>query len=147
MLDSLPYPFNEEIQGIATVSGVPVGEVILFNIFYEVFTVCTSVVAEDTNGKPTAELKSGLSIIFHLYLYVKCGCCFALRVSCLFVSRQSISCTKFGLWFVNGVSFSFFFFLSILSRVTRYLNCCLFPCQKYFLSNFSDGITRTIPGH
>ncbi|XP_012695735.2 acid ceramidase-like [Clupea harengus] len=50
MLDTLPYPFNEEIRGIAISSGAPVGEVILFNIFYEVFTVCTSVVAEDTSG-------------------------------------------------------------------------------------------------
>ncbi len=27
------------------------GEVVLFNIFYEVFTVCTSLVAEDVNGE------------------------------------------------------------------------------------------------
>ena len=27
------------------------GEVVLFNIFYEFFTVCTSIVAEDPNGK------------------------------------------------------------------------------------------------
>ncbi|GAA6068165.1 N-acylsphingosine amidohydrolase (acid ceramidase) 1a [Tachysurus ichikawai] len=51
IVDMLPYPFNEEIKGIASVSGVPLGEVVLFNIFYEVFTVCTSVVAEDLNGK------------------------------------------------------------------------------------------------
>ncbi|XP_060772727.1 acid ceramidase [Neoarius graeffei] len=50
MIDTLPYPFNEEIKGIATASGVPLGEVILFNIFYEVFTVCTSLVAEDPDG-------------------------------------------------------------------------------------------------
>ncbi|RXM37100.1 Acid ceramidase [Acipenser ruthenus] len=50
LLDSLPSPFNEEIKGIAYVSGVPLGEVLLFNIFYEVFTVCTSLVAEDTTG-------------------------------------------------------------------------------------------------
>uniref|UniRef100_A0A671NPF1 Acid ceramidase n=1 Tax=Sinocyclocheilus anshuiensis TaxID=1608454 RepID=A0A671NPF1_9TELE len=36
--------------GIAAVSGIPLGEIMLFNIFYEVFTVCTSVVAEDFNG-------------------------------------------------------------------------------------------------
>uniref|UniRef100_A0A9J7YP12 Acid ceramidase n=1 Tax=Cyprinus carpio carpio TaxID=630221 RepID=A0A9J7YP12_CYPCA len=36
--------------GIAAVSGIPLGEITLFNIFYEVFTVCTSVVAEDFNG-------------------------------------------------------------------------------------------------
>ncbi|KAI4894481.1 hypothetical protein NFI96_029398 [Prochilodus magdalenae] len=50
MVDTLPYPFNEEIKGIAAVSGVPLGEVVLFNIFYEVFTVCTSLVAEDPHG-------------------------------------------------------------------------------------------------
>uniref|UniRef100_A0A3B3B8Q2 Acid ceramidase n=1 Tax=Oryzias melastigma TaxID=30732 RepID=A0A3B3B8Q2_ORYME len=50
MVDTLPSPFNEEIKGIADVSGVPLGEVVLFNIFYEVFTVCTSVVAEDSKG-------------------------------------------------------------------------------------------------
>ncbi|KAG9259665.1 acid ceramidase [Astyanax mexicanus] len=50
MVDTLPYPFNEEIRGIATASGVPLGEVVLFNIFYEIFTVCTSLVAEDPDG-------------------------------------------------------------------------------------------------
>ncbi|KAI5630453.1 N-acylsphingosine amidohydrolase precursor [Silurus asotus] len=50
MVDTLPYPFNEEIKGIAAASGVSLGEVVLFNIFYEVFTVCTSLVAEDPDG-------------------------------------------------------------------------------------------------
>uniref|UniRef100_A0A8C1U677 Acid ceramidase n=1 Tax=Cyprinus carpio TaxID=7962 RepID=A0A8C1U677_CYPCA len=50
IVDTLPQPFNEEIKGIAAVSGIPLGEITLFNIFYEVFTVCTSVVAEDFNG-------------------------------------------------------------------------------------------------
>lgn len=79
MVDTLPSPFGEEIKGIAAVSGIPLGEktqtfsafkfssvktkkdpadvhfsnlgeVVLFNIFYEVFTVCTSVVAEDDKG-------------------------------------------------------------------------------------------------
>lgn len=78
MADTLPQPFGDEIRGIATVSGVPLGnktnlfssqyclllmyprsplllfkilgEVVLFNIFYEVFTVCTSIVAEDQKG-------------------------------------------------------------------------------------------------
>lgn len=51
IVGSLPPPFDEEIRGIADASGLPLGEVMLFNIFYEVFTVCTSVVAEDTSGK------------------------------------------------------------------------------------------------
>ncbi|XP_078253837.1 acid ceramidase [Rhinoraja longicauda] len=51
LVDTLPFPFNEELKGIADVSGVPLGEIMLFNIFYEVFTVCTSLVAEDEAGK------------------------------------------------------------------------------------------------
>ncbi|XP_048401079.2 acid ceramidase [Stegostoma tigrinum] len=51
LVDTLPSPFNEELKGIADVSGVPLGEVMLFNIFYEVFTVCTSLVAEDNAGR------------------------------------------------------------------------------------------------
>ncbi|RMC14046.1 hypothetical protein DUI87_09133 [Hirundo rustica rustica] len=48
---TLPYPFNEELQGIANSSGIPLGEIVIFNIFYEIFTVCTSIVAEDKTGK------------------------------------------------------------------------------------------------
>lgn len=81
MVDTLPNPFSDEIKGIATTSGIPLGrktqmlstlhlptvstyifiivlllscnlgEVVLFNIFYEVFTVCTSIVAEDSKGE------------------------------------------------------------------------------------------------
>lgn len=50
IVDALPQPFSDEIKGIAAVSGIPLGEITLFNIFYEVFTVCTSIVAEDFNG-------------------------------------------------------------------------------------------------
>uniref|UniRef100_A0A8B9DSU3 Acid ceramidase n=1 Tax=Anser cygnoides TaxID=8845 RepID=A0A8B9DSU3_ANSCY len=51
LTETLPYPFNEELQGIANSSGVPLGEIVIFNIFYEIFTVCTSIVAEDKTGK------------------------------------------------------------------------------------------------
>uniref|UniRef100_H3AMR5 Acid ceramidase n=1 Tax=Latimeria chalumnae TaxID=7897 RepID=H3AMR5_LATCH len=51
LVKTLPSPFSDEIQGIADVSGTPLGEIMLFNIFYEVFTVCTSLVAEDKTGK------------------------------------------------------------------------------------------------
>jgi acid ceramidase len=51
-LDSkLPQPYADELRGIANVSGVPLGEIVLYNVFYEVFTVCTSIVAEDEQGK------------------------------------------------------------------------------------------------
>uniref|UniRef100_A0A8D0HEI0 Acid ceramidase n=1 Tax=Sphenodon punctatus TaxID=8508 RepID=A0A8D0HEI0_SPHPU len=48
---TLPYPFREEIEGIAKASGIPLGEIVMFNVFYEIFTVCTSIVAEDKTGK------------------------------------------------------------------------------------------------
>ncbi|XP_072240939.1 acid ceramidase [Leuresthes tenuis] len=64
MVDTLPNPFGEEIKGIADVSGVPLGEVVLFNIFYEVFTVCTSVVAEDDKGN----LLHGRNLDFGLFM-------------------------------------------------------------------------------
>uniref|UniRef100_A0A5F8H2E8 Acid ceramidase n=1 Tax=Monodelphis domestica TaxID=13616 RepID=A0A5F8H2E8_MONDO len=50
MLGVLPYPFEEEIKGIADVSGIPLGEIISFNIFYELFTFCTSIIAENKKG-------------------------------------------------------------------------------------------------
>uniref|UniRef100_A0A8C5E3J7 Acid ceramidase n=1 Tax=Gouania willdenowi TaxID=441366 RepID=A0A8C5E3J7_GOUWI len=64
MVETLPNPFNEEIKGIAAVAGVPLGEVVLFNIFYEVFTVCTSVVAEDDKGN----LYHGRNLDFGLFM-------------------------------------------------------------------------------
>lgn len=64
ILSTLPYPFNEEIKGIAQDSGVPLGEVVLFNIFYEIFTVCTSLVAEDANGN----LFHGRNLDFGLFM-------------------------------------------------------------------------------
>ncbi|XP_056264974.1 acid ceramidase [Pseudoliparis swirei] len=64
MVNSLPHPFGEEIRGISDVSGIPLGEVVLFNIFYEVFTVCTSVVAEDDKGN----LLHGRNLDFGLFM-------------------------------------------------------------------------------
>ncbi len=50
LVDTLPAPFNEEIRAIATETDLPLGEVVLYNIFYEIFTVCTSIVAQDPSG-------------------------------------------------------------------------------------------------
>ncbi|XP_031549025.1 acid ceramidase-like [Actinia tenebrosa] len=48
---TLPSPYKEEIIGLSKASGIPIGEVLLYNIFYEIFTVCTSIVAQDKQGK------------------------------------------------------------------------------------------------
>jgi len=47
----LKSPYKEELMGMANATGLPMGEIVLYNVFYEIFTVCTSIVAEDTNGK------------------------------------------------------------------------------------------------
>lgn len=39
------------ILGIATATGINEGEIVLYNIFYEIFTVCTSIVAQDNSNK------------------------------------------------------------------------------------------------
>ncbi|KAM7009429.1 acid ceramidase [Tautogolabrus adspersus] len=64
MASTLPEPFGDELKGIADVSGIALGEIVLFNIFYEVFTVCTSVVAEDTKGN----LIHGRNLDFGLFM-------------------------------------------------------------------------------
>ncbi|GFN79455.1 acid ceramidase [Plakobranchus ocellatus] len=48
---TLPYPFAGELKGISAATGLNLGEVVLYNLFYEFFTVCTSIVAEDPSGK------------------------------------------------------------------------------------------------
>lgn len=49
--ETLPYPFGDELRGISKASGLPLGETILYNIFYEIFTFCTSIIAQDSDGK------------------------------------------------------------------------------------------------
>ncbi|KAK8400320.1 hypothetical protein O3P69_003192 [Scylla paramamosain] len=47
---TLPEPYKEEIEGISSASGLPVSTVTLYNIFYEIFTFCTSLVVQDPSG-------------------------------------------------------------------------------------------------
>ncbi|XP_053398539.1 acid ceramidase-like [Mercenaria mercenaria] len=51
LVDTLPQPFRDEIRGISNATGIEIGEITLYNIFYELFTVCTSVIAESPTGK------------------------------------------------------------------------------------------------
>jgi len=50
IVNKLPAPYGDEIEGIASATGVEHGEILLFNIFYEIFTACTSIVATDDGG-------------------------------------------------------------------------------------------------
>ncbi|KAL7635678.1 UNVERIFIED_CONTAM: hypothetical protein RMT77_013495 [Armadillidium vulgare] len=47
---TLPYPYNEEIEGMASAADVPVGHVTFYNIFYEMFVLCTSIIVQDPEG-------------------------------------------------------------------------------------------------
>ncbi|KAJ1374525.1 Acid ceramidase [Parelaphostrongylus tenuis] len=46
----LPQPYRDEILSISNDTGIPVGQIVVYNIFYEIFTVCTSIVAQDSDG-------------------------------------------------------------------------------------------------
>lgn len=48
--DTLPKPYGDEIKGIAKATNLPLGDLVLYNIFYEIFTLCTSIVGEDAQG-------------------------------------------------------------------------------------------------
>ncbi|XP_008849076.1 acid ceramidase isoform X2 [Nannospalax galili] len=50
LLGNIPGPYEEEMKGIADVTEIPLGEIISFNIFYELFTMCTSIITEDKEG-------------------------------------------------------------------------------------------------
>ena len=50
MGSKLPMPYRDEIQGISDATGIPLGRIVVYNIFYEIFTVCTSIVAQDPQG-------------------------------------------------------------------------------------------------
>ena len=49
-IDKVPYPYNEEITGIAEALDVPVGDILACNIFYELEKFCTSIVTQDEQG-------------------------------------------------------------------------------------------------
>ncbi|KAF8366293.1 hypothetical protein PRIPAC_84122 [Pristionchus pacificus] len=51
MNKKIAQPYQDEIASIADAIDIPVGEIVMYNIFYEIFTVCTSVVAVDEKGK------------------------------------------------------------------------------------------------
>lgn len=50
MAENLASPYRDEIRGIADTTGIPVGEIVMYNIFYEIFTVCTSIIAQNDTG-------------------------------------------------------------------------------------------------
>lgn len=50
ILSRFPEDYGQEIQGIADAIGIDVGLIVIYNIFYEISSVCTSIVAQDLRG-------------------------------------------------------------------------------------------------
>ncbi|GMS98429.1 hypothetical protein PENTCL1PPCAC_20604, partial [Pristionchus entomophagus] len=47
----LDQPYKDEIEGISRASGIPLGQIVMYNLIYEIMAGCTSVVAVDDNCK------------------------------------------------------------------------------------------------
>ncbi|XP_041462520.1 acid ceramidase-like [Lytechinus variegatus] len=50
VVSSLREPYDRELQGIADATGIPIGEIVLMNIFYEIESFCTAVIAQTKSG-------------------------------------------------------------------------------------------------
>lgn len=64
LTQTLPAEYKEEILGISDVTGLSVGEVTLFNVFYEFFSACTSIVAHSEDSV----IYHGRNLDFGLFL-------------------------------------------------------------------------------
>jgi len=51
LAESLPENYVAEMTGLAKAAEVDFGEIVLYNIFYEVFSACTSIIAKGDNGE------------------------------------------------------------------------------------------------
>uniref|UniRef100_A0A8D9EV87 Acid ceramidase n=2 Tax=Cacopsylla melanoneura TaxID=428564 RepID=A0A8D9EV87_9HEMI len=61
---TLPRVYYEELAGVARDSGVTIGEMTVFNLFYEFFSFCTSIVMEGKDG----QMYHGRNLDFGLFL-------------------------------------------------------------------------------
>ncbi|CAJ0568363.1 unnamed protein product, partial [Mesorhabditis spiculigera] len=49
-IEKFQSPYREELISISQTADIPIGQVVLYNIFYEIFTVCTSIVGQDASN-------------------------------------------------------------------------------------------------
>ncbi|XP_069686152.1 acid ceramidase-like isoform X2 [Periplaneta americana] len=61
---TLPQPYYDELVGISQATNISLGEITLFNVFYEFFSVCTSIIAQGNNK----EMYHGRNLDFGLFL-------------------------------------------------------------------------------
>ncbi|KAJ9601055.1 hypothetical protein L9F63_000790, partial [Diploptera punctata] len=47
---TLPQPYQEELIGISKAADISLGEITLFNVFYEFFSVCTSIIIQSKDN-------------------------------------------------------------------------------------------------
>jgi acid ceramidase len=50
LVDTLPSPYGDELRGINQTTGLPLGDIVLYNVFYEIFSVCTSIIGQTEDG-------------------------------------------------------------------------------------------------
>lgn len=50
LAETLPQDYVDEMKSISSGSGLDFGDIVLFNVFYEAFSACTSIVAKDGKG-------------------------------------------------------------------------------------------------
>jgi len=50
LAETFPENYVDEMKGLALAAEVDFGEIVLFNVFYEVFSACTSIIAKGENG-------------------------------------------------------------------------------------------------
>eukprot|EP00052_Salpingoeca_macrocollata_P011592 m.89451 g.89451 ORF g.89451 m.89451 type:complete len:385 (-) comp18122_c0_seq1:96-1250(-) len=50
LVSAMPAPYGDEIKGIANATGIDLGLLFLYNVAYELEGVCTSIVAQNSNG-------------------------------------------------------------------------------------------------
>ena len=50
LAETFPENYVDEMKGLAFAAKVDFGEIVLFNVFYEVFSACTSIIAKGENG-------------------------------------------------------------------------------------------------
>lgn len=48
---TLPKEYYDELNGISEVTELSMGEVTIYNVFYEFDSLCTSIVMKDSNDK------------------------------------------------------------------------------------------------
>ncbi|KAF2356107.1 Acid ceramidase N-terminal [Trinorchestia longiramus] len=87
VIDSVPHIYREELQGIADASGLQLEQITFYNIFYEIFSFCTSIVLQDVQG----ELYHGRNLDFGLFL----GCWLYQSLDCARCwLYQSLDCAR-----------------------------------------------------